>query len=611
MTLTKDFGRRARTAIHLGVGNILRVADYRFRLAAGIHPVQHLRPRQIRREPFFGSPAESRSNDDAVEPPRLCDFGWFERAPATSPPDWFTSPIDERAHSSAVQQWWKIPDFSSAGGDVKALWEASRFDWVVALAIASRRNDRVRMVLNEWLSDWVAKNPSYLGPNWKCGQEASIRVIHLATAAQISSPSSMSASLGDLIWNHLRRIEPSMAYAVGQDNNHGISEAAALFIGGHWLARAGFGDGGRWAQIGRHWLENRVNRLFLSDGTFSQYSTNYHRLALETLSISELWRRKFDEPSFSATFRSKAAAAARWLCAMIDLESGDVPNIGANDGAYLLGATGPSYRDYRPAARLAMALFCGKSCFPGEGDRPELERAFDVPHSVTGCPPLTDELFDDGGFAVLRRPRSMVVVRYPRFHFRPSDADALHVDLWHHGRNLLRDAGTFSYAAEPALRDYFSGVTGHNTTQFDGRDQMPRLGRFLWGNWLETTERSSITTSHDSATFNAGYRDEAGSAHHRSVTLSDEAVTIVDRVSGFHKSAVFRWRLAPDDWKLANGAVTSSAGALIVTSSARFSRFEIINGYESRYYLQRTACPILEVEVTEPAELTSTYLLPG
>ena len=59
-------------------------------------------------------------------------------------------------------------------------------DWLIAFAQRARNGDQEALdQLNLWLSDWLQENPPYLGHNWKCGQEASIRVIHLACAALI------------------------------------------------------------------------------------------------------------------------------------------------------------------------------------------------------------------------------------------------------------------------------------------------------------------------------------------------------------------------------------------------------------------------------------------
>ena len=56
----------------------------------------------------------------------------------------------------------------------------------------ARERGRALDRLNAWLSDAAEHNPPWRGPNWKCGQEASIRVMHLAAAAlmlgQVSRP---------------------------------------------------------------------------------------------------------------------------------------------------------------------------------------------------------------------------------------------------------------------------------------------------------------------------------------------------------------------------------------------------------------------------------------
>ena len=69
------------------------------------------------------------------------------------------------------------------------------------------------------------KESPYLGVNWKCGQEASIRVIHLIMGP-FKSLKNPSNALIQLIITHLKRIEPTTSYAIGQSNNHGTSEGA-------------------------------------------------------------------------------------------------------------------------------------------------------------------------------------------------------------------------------------------------------------------------------------------------------------------------------------------------------------------------------------------------
>lgn len=44
------------------------------------------------------------------------------------------SPITGKSVEGADRDWWCIPDFDDDVGDIKAIWEASRFDWMVAFS---------------------------------------------------------------------------------------------------------------------------------------------------------------------------------------------------------------------------------------------------------------------------------------------------------------------------------------------------------------------------------------------------------------------------------------------------------------------------------------------
>ena len=517
-----------------------------------------------------------------------------------NPPDWFLDPfsgarLDARGHWSALDEF--------GAGDIKKVWEASRFEWAPLLARAWRLSGRSLYLdtLNGWLADWVRENPFNAGANWKCGQEASIRLINLLLAARLTGcDKSPSAALQRLVALHCARILPTIRYAVAQNNNHGTSEAAALFIGGAWLAARG-GEGGagsarRWRDAGRRWLEDRVATLVAGDGSFAQYSVNYHRVLLDTLCQVELWRRALDQPGFSAGFAARCRGAVQWLAALTDPDSGDAPNLGANDGARLYDLSGSGYRDYRPSVQLGALLFLGRPAYPaGEWDLP-LHWLGLAPSAPPAPPCPGSVLHREGGDLVLRGQDALGVIRFASFRFRPSHADCLHLDLWHRGRNILRDGGTYSYNTEARWLDYFSGTRSHNTVQFDGRDQMPRLGRFLFADWLKMSELSGIGEEDGTLSWSGAYRDAKGGWHRRTVRVTGKIWRVMDEIGGFRDRAVLRWRLIPGEWQLKGDLCDSPLASLRLSSDAPLRRLELTTGWESLHYQEKSELPVLEAE---------------
>lgn len=604
---------QARTALALGLPNLARVLAYRLGVKLGLNLVQRIRA-LIPDGPVFDPPPQACADLSAGPLPsrrwwnRQDYFGWFQIDDAAIP-HWHRNPFTGAEVPDPMRPWWRIPDFDDRVGDIKIVWEASRLDWVPTFAQRARHGNPAALErLNVWLDNWLRHNPPYLGPNWKCGQEAAIRVMHLALAALILDQwRTPSARLRALIRTHLQRIAPTLRYAIAQDNNHGTSEAAALFIGGTWLAAVGEPQGARWARIGRRWLENRAARLIGADGSFSQYSVNYHRLMLDTYSLVEVWRRWFAVPPFSPRLHDRLLAATLWLHRLTQPETGDAPVLGANDGARLLPLDDSDYRDHRPSVQLAMALFAGQRAYAESGDWNRLLHWLEVAVPETVAPPPDSVQLDTGGYSLLRRGPAFALLRYPRFRFRPSQADVLHVDLWVAGRNLLRDAGSYSYNAGAEAARYFSGTGSHNTVQFDDRDQMPRLGRFLFGDWLKADGVTPVSMSGDAVTAAAGYTDGHGARHRRHVAVTDDTLNVEDAVSGFARRAVLRWRLRPGAWSLEGDSVRLGAECLQVTATVPIVHCRLIEGFESRYYLQRDPVLVLEVEIRQPGRILSRY----
>ena len=622
---------KIRTVFSLGLTNVLRVFLYRASLRMGVHSVCQISSISPR-GPFYSKSVQvvglAQKTTNWIGKGLL-----FSRWPfplSDVAPDWFLNPFTGKRFADPARKWWLIPDFDLEIGDIKIIWELSRMDWVLAFAQQARNGDEKSLArLNDWLSDWCNKNPPYLGPNWKCGQEASIRLIHLILAGmilgQLEKP---QLGLIQLVITHLKRIAPTIQYAVAQDNNHGISEAAALFIGGSWLSALGYEEGQKWQYNGRYWLENRAARLIGRDGGFSQYSLNYHRMMLDILAVVEVWQRYMQLPEFSKEWKKSGLKAAMWLHHIINEVNGDGPNVGANDGARLIQLTDVGYRDYRESAQIAIALFANAEDLAVIENR-QLKEGAQSENQVfewLGLTSIESQEFlrcsyidDDCGFAILRRGRAMILLRYPRFKFRPSQSDLLHLDLWLNGDNLLRDAGSYSYSADPKWTSYFNGTASHNTVQFDERDQMPRLGRFLFGAWLKTDFFEALNNDDEKTTFGVGYRDYQGASHKRRVILSSSCMRVIDDLKKFKTKAVMRWRLIPGDWSICSsikaseysiecsGTVNGKTHTLTVRSSVPIMRHEIVEGWESRHYFEKTKIPVVEIEVTQPGKLITEY----
>jgi hypothetical protein len=296
---------------------------------------------------------------------------------------------------------------------------------------------------------------------------------------------------------------------------------------------------------------------------------------------------------------------------MTDRHRGDAPNIGANDGARLYNVSSTPYRDFRPSVQLSSVLFKDTSTFEsGDCDEPLKWFGLTVPPLVPAAE--KSRILPTGGFVIIRKGESQGVLRAPNFRFRPSHADALHLDFWHRGENLLRDGGSYSYNSEPRWHHYFTGSESHNTVQFDGHDQMPRLGRFLFGAWLKMDESSNLSEDDNKMSWSGAYTDYAGCHHRRTVEAKKGFWRIIDDVRGYKQKAILRWRLMPETWDISGLMCHGRQAKLEVTTEGSLHRLELVTGWESRHYFEKTKLPVLEVEAGPPeARFITTVELKG
>jgi hypothetical protein len=471
--------------------------------------------------------------------------------------------------------------------DIKLIWEPARFGWAYTLGRAYYLSGDERYAEAFWAHTerFLKANPPNLGPNWMSGQEVALRIFAFAFAAQVFADSPHStpqrqAHLAQALAAHAKRIPPTLLYARAQNNNHLLSEAAGLLTAG--LALPHHPRAHRWRNLGWKWFNRGIKMQISDEGVYVQQSTNYHRLMLQLA----LWVHALEQTGqasgrISPEAKGELQQATRWLLALTDEQTGRVPNLGPNDGAYILPLTIRPFHDYRPVLQAAALAFLGQPAFEsGPGDeirlwfcpKDEIETARRGAPSPQGTPRAqrikTEIKLDrEPNKLAIRGNNSWAYLRAAELHGRPGHADQLHLDLWWRDLNLTQDAGTFLYNADPPWDNALTHAAVHNTVTVEGRDQMTRAGRFLYvdkaqahivsedqaddGSWMR------LTAEHN------GYHD-LGITQRRSVTAQADDRWLVEDVVSSSKgqpkpiSARLHWLLPDCPWDIA----ASEAGHL-------------------------------------------------
>jgi hypothetical protein len=436
-----------------------------------------------------------------------------------------------RYHSNAP--WFRIPH-SATGADIKDAWEPGRFAWAYDLARGwmLTGNDRYAQAFWLALETFRASAVPFRGVQWACGQETAIRAIALlwcesALADAPSSTPDRKASLRELLYWSGHRISDAIDYALSQRNNHGISECTGLMaIGARF--RAIDETASAWWRQGRGDLERQVLDQFASDGWYAQHSVTYLRVALDQLVMAErVLRASGDSIGDAATERIRAGV--RLLGRMIDEDTGDAPNHGANDGAFVLPLTTSEYRDFRSTLTAAAATF--RVALPaGIAVDPEMLAWLDTESSPAEEPERPRVVVGNSGWVDARAGETRVFARAGVYRSRPSHIDALHLDVWIGNRAVATDAGTYRYTG--GWSRVLAEEHAHNTVSVTGHAMAERGPRFLWLRW----PRAVISSYRDDGEtirielVNESWR-HAGIEHRRTCHLTPDAVTVLDELS--------------------------------------------------------------------------------
>jgi hypothetical protein len=428
--------------------------------------------------------------------------------------------------------WFRVPHFVS-GSDIKDAWEPGRFSWVYDLVrgFLLTHDDRYARAFWTFLESFRAACSPFRGVQWACGQETAIRAVALlwAEAAFGEAPSTTPDRMGrlrEVLWWSGLRIADALDYARSQRNNHGISECVGLIaLGARFRSAARAADG--WFRLGGGLLERQIVDQFAPDGWYVQHSLTYLRVALDQVVIAERVLRSAGL-GIGPPARDRIRAATGFLSSVIDSDTGDVPNHGANDGAFVLPLTTRQYRDFRPSLTAAAATF--HVALPAEvNPDQEMLAWLDADPPPAAVSSRGRVATGESGWVDVRLDGTRVFARAGRYRSRPSHVDALHLDVYVGGRRVAVDAGSYRYVGPWARA--LAEERAHNTIAIEGKPMAVRGPRFLWLRWPRA-RIASVREESDAVIIdlvNESWRD-AGIEHRRQCHVRPQAVTVLDEI---------------------------------------------------------------------------------
>jgi len=544
-----------------------------------------------------------------------------------NPPNWHHNSFTGQNAPRGLH-WSKLKDFDF--GDIKAIWEPSRFGWAFTLARAYARTGELRFAELFWklFENWCAKNPPNVGVNWKSGQEATFRLI--ATTFAIAEFGRLPNATRERLqlWSRFvkvtgQRIAADLDYALSQSNNHGVSECVGLIT-----ASLLMDNSARWRETGMVNLEKQLDELIYPDGGFSQNSLVYHRVLLHDLYwlISLLRRHGAHPPDW---LLAKTSLALAFLTAITDVETGLAPLYGANDGANILPLDECAFDDMRGTIQAGHILLDGKRIFPpGPWDEAAFWLTGSDPAALPLCPLDKIDRWHavEAGCCQWRSGDSRAFLRCPtEFRHRPSQADMLHVDIFWRGRAITQDAGTYSYNTPGIFDGELAKAEAHNVPMLAGREPLQKASRFLYLPWPTgkaewQQEGKSFCASHDA------YGSDATMV--RSLTSPKVGVFVItDKMKVVRPSPVrLHWLLADAPWKLEQdvnrisvqfpeGLFTISWQSNVKAKAVSLVRADpsSARGWWSRHYLAVEPAISLELlfEVETSLEVTTHFSPPA
>ncbi|XFA99107.1 heparinase II/III family protein [Candidatus Izemoplasma sp. B36] len=500
---------------------------------------------------------------------------------------WNYNPLTNKYFNKNLK-WFKIPDFDKEKGDIKVIWELSRFThffYFLRAYIITKNIKYFNGFINQ-VKSWVYLNRYSYGPNYKCGQEASLRMMNLLLVFSGFkfyglTTNELENNIKIIVEGSYRKILSNFFYSHKCiRNNHTFSEICGLILGSLLEKNTN-----RYNKA-LHLLNREIIYQFSCDGGYIQKSFNYQRFSLDIMCyIANITKGTsvFTDESISRIINSAK------ILYNVQNKDGYVPNYGANDGSNIFPLALTDFRDFRPIVDSIYSIFKKENIYP-KGLFSEKKYWF------TECKSLkktklekSSFSFDDAGLYGIRNNENFIMISNNKFLTRPSHMDQNHIDVWVGKYNIFCDSGTYSYSSKIGVGLLKNNA--HNTISVLNKPQMSFKEPFLIYDWTKKDIVIHSINSYDGAIISKN-----GYTHRRLINLKKNIILIEDIIAVDNDdNNVYSYFITCQDIevnKINNTVLIKRKNGLIATLKS-IDEFDVLDGFVSFYYLNKDKAKII------------------
>ena len=459
--------------------------------------------------------------------------------------DWMENPSTGYRYN-INKHWSEVQDLTKEAGDIKYVWEKARFSFLYDVIRYDYHfeDDQSAYAFKE-IEDFITKNPINQGPNYKCSQEISLRILNWTFALYYykDSPNLTEALFQKImhsIYWQIHHVYHNINFSrISVRNNHAITETLLLYLSEKLFPF--FPNVAKWSKKGKKWFEQEIAYQIYEDGTFLQFSMNYHRVVIQLLTWA-IQLAKLNNETFIEAVYDRAKKSLIFLDACTDPVSGKLPNYGSNDGALFFKLSDDDFRVYRSQLDDLRAVLDGFTNYNSKssfwyGIQPENRE----PNKISEL-----NEFKNSGYYIIQEENTKTFIRCGVYKDRPYQSDNLHLDIWVDGENILRDNGSYKYNTDKQFLDYFNGCEGHNTVSVSGENQMQKGERFIWYDWVKDA-KANLNEMQDKFIFNGkikGFKHLHSDISHQRIVTKVKGLNewiVKDILSGVKNKTSFQY----------------------------------------------------------------------